>query len=161
MKKYIKYFIVIIFIFVLISIITMYNKQKNTNTIVDEAIENKVFENPEKIVYLVNNNEKFILTKEDEDFNKIMEKLNNSVTEQFINDKEGTYLLMFAIDIEKEIYQNASILRLIYSESNETDIVFGKDKGLDIMYINNELEDFYGGLDKNKKEELKKMLDGI
>ena len=165
MPKEIKYIGIILFILICIFIIIIYHnynqKKLDKNIIAEQVIAEKIFENPVRIVYLINNSECFILTEENENFNKIMEKLNNSVLDDYINEKDGYLICWDPIDIEKEVYLNTFVLKLVYSENVETNIIFGKDENLDIMYIKNGIKDFYGGLDKNKKEELKKFLDSI
>lgn len=71
-------------------------------------------------------------------------------------------MLLEIIDIEEEIYSKYPVLKLIYNENNQVDIVFSdSDDLLDIIYVENNIYDSYDVFDYNMKKEIKEFIDSI
>lgn len=158
MSKLLKYIIVIALILVAIfAILKFTNKGKSVEVADKEEVPKKVFEEPQYMIYTVNDKEKYRLTKEDTEYAEILDKLNSSIDENY-NTKRQTVLLDI-IDIHKEIYSKNAVLRLIYSDNYEIDIVFEKNSVLDIIYIENNKKDCFYGFDNKVQEEIKEYLD--
>ena len=116
MSKLLKYIIVIALILVAIFVILKFtNKGKSVEVADKEEVPKKVFEEPQYMIYTVNDKEKYRLTKEDTEYAEILDKLNSSIDENY-NTKRQTVLLDI-IDIHKEVYSKNAVLRLIYSDT--------------------------------------------
>ena len=109
------------------------------------------------MIYTVNDKEKYKLTKEDREYSEILDKLNSSIDENYNTKREK--LLLSILDIHKEIYSKKSVLRLIYSEAYEIDIVFEKNSVLDIIYIEDGRTSCFSGFDNKVQDEIKEYLD--
>lgn len=158
MPKLLKYIIIIALILIAIfAILKFTNKEKGEEITNNQGTPKKVFEDPEYMIYTVNDKEKYRLTKEDKEYAEVLEKLNSSIEENY-NTKRQTVLLDI-IDIHKEIYSKNAVLRLIYSDNYEIDIVFEKNSVLDIIYIENNKKDGFYGFDNKVQEEIKEYLD--
>lgn len=81
MGKLLKYIGIVFLIFVIVFIAFKYFNKSDK---LDNKINNnqKVFEDPETIVYQIKGKEKFTLTKEDEEYRQILDKLNASVGDE-------------------------------------------------------------------------------
>ncbi|MGN1271090.1 MAG: hypothetical protein ACI4UX_03845 [Clostridia bacterium] len=166
MLKLLKYVIVVALIVIGVFIIFKFtNKEKKEEIANNEEVTQKVFEEPQYMIYAVNDKEKYRLTKNDEEFSIILEKLNSSLIEGYTSKEEaykkGYYVGLDIIDIEKEIYSKNSVLRLHYSDTYEIDIIFEKNSVLDIIYIENEKRDSFYGFDNKVQEDIQKYLDNI
>lgn len=160
MSKLLKYVIVIALILAAIfAILKFTNKGKSVEVADKEEVPKKVFEEPQYMIYTVNDKEKYRLTKEDTEYAEILDKLNSSIDENY-NTKRETVLLDI-IDIHKEVYSNNAVLRLIYSDTYEIDIVFEKNSILDIIYIENNKKDCFYGFDNKVQEKIQEYLDNI
>ena len=158
MSKLLKYVIGIALILVAIfAIFKFTNKGKSEEVADKEEVPKKVFEEPQYMIYTVNDKEKYRLTKEDTEYAEILDKLNSSIDENY-NTKRQTVLLDI-IDIHKEVYSKNAVLRLIYSDTYEIDIVFERNSVLDIIYIENNKKDCFYGFDNKVQEEIKEYLD--
>ena len=152
MPKSLKYIIIIALILVAIfAILKFTNKGKGKEITNNQETSKKVFEDPEYMIYTVNDKEKYRLTKEDKEYAEVLEKLNESASK-----KERVGLEI--IDIHKEIYSKNAVLRLIYSDTYEIDIVFEKNSVLDIIYIENNKKACFYGFDNKVQEEIKEYL---
>ena len=126
MSKLLKYVVVIALILIAVfAILKFTNKGKSEEVVDKEEVPKKVFEEPQYMIYTVNDKEKYKLTKEDREYSEILDKLNSSIDENYNTKREK--LLLSILDIHKEIYSKKSVLRLIYSEAYEIDIVFEND----------------------------------
>lgn len=160
MSKLLKYVVVIALILIAIfAIFKFTNKVKSEEVADKEKVPKKVFEEPQYMIYMVNDKEKYKLTKEDKEYSEILDKLNSSIDENYSTKREK--LLLSILDIHKEIYSKNSVLRLIYSEAYEIDIVFEKNSVLDIIYIENEKRDSFYGFDNKVQDEIQEYLDNI
>ena len=165
MSKLLKYIIVIALILVAIFVILKFtNKGKSVEVADKEEVPKKVFEEPQYMIYTVNDKEKYRLTKEDKEYAEVLEKLNSSLVEGFTSKEtafreKGYGVGLDIIDIHKEIYSKNAVLRLIYSDNYEIDIVFEKNSVLDIIYIENNKKDCFYGFDNKVQEEIKEYLD--
>lgn len=165
MPKLLKYCIGIALILVaIVAIFKFANKGKNENVTNKEEVSKKVFEDPQYMIYTVNDKEKYRLTKKDKEYAEVLEKLNSSLVEGFTSKEtafreRGYGVGLDIIDIHEEIYLKNSVLRLIYSDNYEIDIVFEKDSVLDIIYIENNKKDCFYGFDNKVQEEIKEYLD--
>ena len=140
MPKLLKYIIIIALILIAIfAILKFTNKEKGEEITNNQETPKKVFEDPEYMIYTVNDKEKYRLTKEDRE--------------------KGYGVGLDIIDIHKEIYSKNAVLRLIYSDNYEIDIVFEKNSVLDIIYIENNKKDCFYGFDNKVQEEIKEYLD--
>ena len=152
MPKLLKYIIIIALILIAIfAILKFTNKEKDEEITNNQETPKKVFEDPEYMIYTVNDKEKYRLTKEDKEYAEVLEKLNESASK-----KERVGLEI--IDIHKEIYSKNAVLRLIYSDTYEIDIVFEKNSVLDIIYIENNKKACFYGFDNKVQEEIKEYL---
>ena len=152
MPKLLKYIIIIALILIAIfAILKFTNKEKGEEITNNQETPKKVFEDPEYMIYTVNDKEKYRLTKEDKEYAEVLEKLNESASK-----KERVGLEI--IDIHKEIYSKNAVLRLIYSDTYEIDIVFEKNSVLDIIYIENNKKACFYGFDNKVQEEIKEYL---
>ena len=167
MEKLLKYIVVVCSIFIIVFVAFKYfNKSDKANNLNNETNTNqKVFEDPESIVYQIKGKEKFTLTKEDEEYGQILDKLKSLLgtdyTSKDVAFKEMGRVKLSIVDIQKEIYLENSVLRLLYSDTYEIDIIFGEDNVLDIIYIEDEKTDCFHGFKNNDKEELRKFIDTI
>ena len=158
MSKLLKYIIVIALILIAVfAILKFTNKGKSEEIVDKEEVPKKVFEEPQYIIYTVNDKEKYKLTKEDREYSEILDKLNSSIDENYNTKREK--LLLSILDIHKEIYSKNSVLRLIYSEAYEIDIVFEKNSVLDIIYIEDGRTSCFSGFDNKVQDEIKEYLD--
>lgn len=158
MPKLLKYIIIIALILIAIfAILKFTNKEKGEEITNNQETSKKVFEEPQYMIYMVNDKEKYKLTKEDKEYSEILDKLNSSIDENYNTKRQK--LLLSILDIHKEIYSKNSVLRLIYSEVYEIDIVFEKNSVLDIIYIENNKKDCFYGFDNKVQEEIKEYLD--
>lgn len=160
MSKLLKYIIVIALILVAIFVILKFtNKGKSVEVADKEEVPKKVFEEPQYMIYTVNDKEKYRLTKEDTEYAEILDKLNSSIDENY-NTKRQTVLLDI-IDIHKEVYSKNAVLRLHYSDEYEIDIIFEKNSVLDIIYVEDGRTSCFSGFDNKVQEEIKEYLDNI
>ena len=117
------------------------------------------------IVYQVKGKEKFRLTKEDAEYKQILEKLNSSIIGEYKSRGElrnsGEKLLLDIINIQEEIYSKYSVLRLIYNENYETDVILDNTDILDIIYVENDIYDSYCAFKEGAKKEIKQYIDNI
>lgn len=158
MSKLLKYIIVIALILIAVfAILKFTNKEKSEEIVDKEEVSKKVFEEPQYMIYTVNDKEKYKLTKEDKEYSEILDKLNSSIDENYNTKREK--LLLSILDIHKEIYSKNSVLRLIYSEAYEIDIVFEKNSVLDIIYIEDGRTSCFSGFDNKVQDEIKEYLD--
>ena len=158
MSKLLKYIIVIALILIAVfAILKFTNKGKSEEVVDKEEVSKKVFEEPQYMIYTVNDKEKYKLTKEDREYSEILDKLNSSIDENYNTKREK--LLLSILDIHKEIYSKNSVLRLIYSEAYEIDIVFEKNSVLDIIYIEDGRTSCFSGFDNKVQDEIKEYLD--
>ena len=158
MSKLLKYIIVIALILIaVIAILKFTNKEKSEEIVDKEEVSKKVFEEPQYMIYTVNDKEKYKLTKEDKEYSEILDKLNSSIDENYNTKREK--LLLSILDIHKEIYSKNSVLRLIYSDAYEIDIVFEKNSVLDIIYIEDGRTSCFSGFDNKVQDEIKEYLD--
>ena len=158
MPKLLKYIIIIALILIAIfAILKFTNKGKSEEVVDKEEVPKKVFEEPQYMIYTVNDKEKYKLTKEDREYSEILDKLNSSIDENYNTKREK--LLLSILDIHKEIYSKKSVLRLIYSEAYEIDIVFEKNSVLDIIYIEDGRTSCFSGFDNKVQDEIKEYLD--
>ncbi|CDD26587.1 unknown [Clostridium sp. CAG:452] len=165
MPKLLKYIIIIALILIAIfAILKFTNKEKGEEITNNQETSKKVFEDPEYMIYIVNDKEKYRLTKKDKEYAEVLEKLNSSLVEGFTSKEtafreKGYGVGLDIIDIHKEIYSKNAVLRLIYSDNYEIDIVFEKNSVLDIIYIENNKKDCFYGFDNKVQEEIKEYLD--
>jgi hypothetical protein len=160
MSKLLKYVIGIALILVAIfAIFKFTNKGKSEEVADKEEVPKKVFEEPQYMIYMVNDKEKYKLTKEDKEYSEILDKLNSSIDENY-NSKRET-LPLDILDIHKEIYSKNSVLRLHYSDEYEIDIIFEKNSVLDIIYVEDGRTSCFSGFDNKVQEEIKEYLDNI
>lgn len=83
MPNLIKYIGIIILILVAIfAIFKFANINSKSSNNEEPKVESKVFEDPETIIYQVKGKEKFTLTKEDEEYSEILNKLNSSLGDE-------------------------------------------------------------------------------
>ena len=158
MSKLLKYVVVIALILIAVfAILKFTNKGKSEEVVDKEEVPKKVFEEPQYMIYTVNDKEKYKLTKEDREYSEILDKLNSSIDENYNTKREN--LLLSILDIHKEIYSKKSVLRLIYSEAYEIDIVFEKNSVLDIIYIEDGRTSCFSGFDNKVQDEIKEYLD--
>ena len=158
MSKLLKYIIVIALILIAVfAILKFTNKGKSEEIVDKEEVPKKVFEEPQYMIYTVNDKEKYKLSKEDREYSEILDKLNSSIDENYNTKREK--LLLSILDIHKEIYSKNSVLRLIYSEAYEIDIVFEKNSVLDIIYIEDGRTSCFSGFDNKVQDEIKEYLD--
>ena len=158
MSKLLKYIIVIALILIAVfAILKFTNKGKSEEVVDKEEVSKKVFEEPQYMIYTVNDKEKYKLTKEDKEYSEILDKLNSSIDENYNTKREK--LLLSILDIHKEIYSKNSVLRLIYSDAYEIDIVFEKNSVLDIIYIEDGRTSCFSGFDNKVQDEIKEYLD--
>lgn len=158
MSKLLKYVVVIALILIAVfAILKFTNKGKSEEVVDKEEVSKKVFEEPQYMIYTVNDKEKYKLTKEDREYSEILDKLNSSIDENYNTKREK--LLLSILDIHKEIYSKNSVLRLIYSEAYEIDIVFEKNSVLDIIYIEDGRTSCFSGFDNKVQDEIKEYLD--
>ncbi len=158
MSKLLKYVVVIALILIAVfAILKFTNKGKSEEVVDKEEVPKKVFEEPQYMIYTVNDKEKYKLTKEDREYSEILDKLNSSIDENYNTKREK--LLLSILDIHKEIYSKNSVLRLIYSEAYEIDIVFEKNSVLDIIYIEDGRTSCFSGFDNKVQDEIKEYLD--
>ena len=158
MSKLLKYVVVIALILIAVfAILKFTNKGKSEEIVDKEEVSKKVFEEPQYMIYTVNDKEKYKLTKEDKEYSEILDKLNSSIDENYNTKREK--LLLSILDIHKEIYSKNSVLRLIYSEAYEIDIVFEKNSVLDIIYIEDGRTRCFSGFDNKVQDEIKEYLD--
>ena len=158
MSKLLKYIIVIALILIAVfAILKFTNKEKSEEIVDKEEVSKKVFEEPQYMIYTDNDKEKYKLTKEDKEYSEILDKLNSSIDENYNTKREK--LLLSILDIHKEIYSKNSVLRLIYSEAYEIDIVFEKNSVLDIIYIEDGRTSCFSGFDNKVQDEIKEYLD--
>ena len=158
MSKLLKYVVVIALILIAVfAILKFTNKGKSEEVVDKEEVPKKVFEEPQYMIYTVNDKEKYKLTKEDREYSEILDKLNSSIDENYNTKREK--LLLSILDIHKEIYSKKSVLRLIYSEAYEIDIVFEKNSVLDIIYIEDGRTSCFSRFDNKVQDEIKEYLD--
>ena len=158
MSKLLKYVVVIALILIAVfAILKFTNKGKSEEVVDKEEVPKKVFEEPQYMIYTVNDKEKYKLTKEDREYSEILDKLNSSIDENYNTKRKK--LLLSILDIHKEIYSKKSVLRLIYSEAYEIDIVFEKNSVLDIIYIEDGRTSCFSGFDNKVQDEIKEYLD--
>ena len=84
MGKLLKYIVIVCLIFIIVFVAFKYLNKSDKLDNLDNEINNnqKVFEDPETIIYQVKGKEKFTLTKEDEEYRQILDKLNASVGDE-------------------------------------------------------------------------------
>lgn len=110
MPKLLKYIIIIALILIAIfAILKFTNKEKGEEITNNQETPKKVFEDPEYMIYTVNDKEKYRLTKEDKEYAEVLEKLNSSLVEGFTSKEtafreKGYGVGLDIIDIHKEIY---------------------------------------------------------
>lgn len=163
MSKLLKYVIVIALILIAIFAVCKFTDKETSNN--HEETPKKVFEEPQYMIYAVNCKEKYTLTKNDEEFNIILEKLNSSLIKGYTSRetarKNGYSVGLDIIDIEKEIYSKNSVLRLIYSDTYEINIIFEKNSVLDIIYVESGKTYCFYGFDNKVQDEIQEYLDNI
>ncbi len=165
MQKLLKYIIIILLI-IIIGFISFkfFNKTEDTDTDVETNAPKEVFKNPETIVYQINGKEKFRLSKEDDKYNQILDKLNSSLIEDFTSiqvAREKFATITYINNIEEQIYSSNAVLRLIYNEIKEIDIIFEEDSVLDIIYVDNGKYECFNAFEEASQKELKDYLDNI
>lgn len=166
MKKILMFIIVAILLIGIVFVCSKYiNKEENVIETNQENINKKVFEEPQEIVYEIKCKEQYKLTKEDEEFSIILDKLNSSLIEGYTSKDaaydKGYYIGLEIIDIEDEIYSENSVLRLHYSDTYEIDIIFEKNSVLDIIYIENGRTYCFYGFDNKVQDEIEDYVDNI
>ncbi len=167
MEKLLKYIVIVCSIFIIVFVAFKYfNKSDKANNLNNETNTNqKVFEEPETIVYQIKGKEKFKLTKEDEEYSKILDKLNSSLGDGYTSREaareSGVGIPLLIIDIQEEIYSKYSVLRLIYNENYEIDVILDNTDVLDIIYVENNIYDSYGAFKEGIKKEIKQYIDNI
>jgi hypothetical protein len=165
MSKLLKYVIGIALILVAIFAIFKFTNKGKSEEVADKAeVPKKVFEEPQYMIYAVNDKEKYKLTKNDEEFNIILEKLNSSLIEEYTSKETARkkyYVGLEIIDIQEEIYSKNSVLRLHYSDTYEIDIIFEKNSVLDIIYVEDGRTSCFSGFDNKVQDEIQEYLDNI
>lgn len=166
MKKILMFIIVAILLIGIVFVCSKYiNKEENVIETNQENINKKVFEEPQEIVYEIKGKEQYKLTKEDEEFSIILDKLNSSLIEEYTSKDaaydKGYYIGLEIIDIQDEIYSENSVLRLHYSDTYEIDIIFEKNSVLDIIYIENGRTYCFYGFDNKVQDEIEDYVDNI
>lgn len=165
MSKLLKYVVVIALILVAIfAIFKFANKEKSDDVADKEGASKKVFEEPQEITYEVKGKEQYKLTKNDEEFSIILEKLNSSLIEEYTSKETARkkyYVGLEIIDIQEEIYSKNSVLRLHYSDTYEIDIIFEKNSVLDIIYVEDGRTSCFSGFDNKVQDEIQEYLDNI
>ena len=117
MPKLLKYIIIIALILIAIfAILKFTNKEKGEEITNNQETSKKVFEDPEYMIYIVNDKEKYRLTKKDKEYAEVLEKLNSSLVEGFTSKEtafreKGYGVGLDIIDIHKEIYSKNAVLR--------------------------------------------------
>lgn len=165
--KLLKYIGIVFLIFIVAFIaFKCFNKTDKVNNPDNENNTNqKVFEGPETIVYQIKGKEKFKLTKDDEEYRQILDKLNTSLIEGYTSKEvareKGWGLPLLIIDIQEEIYSKYSVLKLIYNENYEIDVVLDSGDALDIIYVENNIYDSYSAFKEGAKKEIKQYIDNI
>lgn len=130
-----------------------------------ENVDKKVFEDPQTITYEIKGKEQYKLTKEDEEFDLILDKLNSSLIEGYTSRQaavdNGFSVGLLIMDIEEDIYSKYSVLRLLYSDIYEIDIIFGEGGVLDVIYVEDGKTSCFGAFDRNTQDEIQEYLDNI
>lgn len=167
MKKVIMCSVILILLIGIGFICSKYISKEEENVIGtnQENTNKKVFEEPQTITYEIKGKEQYKLTKDDEEFSIILEKLNSSLIEGYTSKEtareKGYYVGLDIIDIQKEIYSENSVLRLHYSDIYEIDIIFEKNSVLDIIYIENGRTNCFYGFDNKVQDGIKEYIDNI
>lgn len=163
MPKVLKYIIIILLIIIIGFIgFKFFNKTEDTDAEPNETT--KVFKNPKTIVYQINEKEIFRLSKEDDKYDQILDKLNSSLVEDFTSiqvAREKFATITYINNIEEQIYSSNAVLRLIYNEIKEIDIIFEEDSVLDIIYVDNGKYECFNAFEETSQKELKDYLDNI
>lgn len=74
----------------------------------------------------------------------------------------GGKLLSDSISIQEKINANPPILRLVYSQNYEIDIIFDSSEDLlDVIYLENNKYDAYDAFGEATKNEIKEFIDSI
>lgn len=158
MSKLLKYVVAIALILVAIfAIFKFTNKEKSDEVADKEGAFKKVFEEPQEITYEVKGKEQYKLTKNDEEFSIILEKLNSSLIEEYTSKETARkkyYVGLEIIDIQEEIYSKNSVLRLHYSDTYEIDIIFEKNSVLDIIYVEDGRISCFSGFDNKVQDKI-------
>jgi hypothetical protein len=140
-------------------------EEKNVIDTNKENVNKKVFKEPQEITYEIKGKEKYKLTKNDEEFSIILEKLNEALIAGYTSKEaaydKGYYVKLAIMNIEKDIYSKNSVLRLHYSDTYEIDIIFEKNSVLDIIYIENGATYCFYGFDNKLQDEIKEYVDNI
>lgn len=141
---------------------------KEEENIIDTNQENdnkKVFEEPQTITYEIKGKEQYKLTKDAEEFSIILDKLNSSLIEGYTSKEaaydKGYYVGLEMFSVKEEVLVKNDILRLIYSDTYEIDIIFEKNSVLDIIYIENGRTYCFYGFDNEVQDEIKEYVDNI
>lgn len=134
-------------------------------TINISKIGEDVFEEPQTITYEIKGKEKYKLTKQDAEFDLILDKLNSSLIEGYTSrlaarDKGYTVGLEI-IDIEDDIYSKYSVLRLLYSDTYEIDIIFGENSVLDVIYVEDGKTSCFYAFDNKVQDEIQEYVENI
>lgn len=166
MKKVLIFIIIAILLIGIVFVCSKYiNKEEEVIDTNQENANKKVFEEPQEITYEIKGKEQYKLTKEDEEFSIILDKLNSSLIEGYTSreaaDDKGYYVGLSILDINKEIYSKNSVLRLHYSDTYEIDIIFEKNSVLDIIYIENGRTYCFYGFDNKVQDEIEEYVDSI
>lgn len=80
MVKFLKYIGIVAIVLVVVFIIFKYVNGRNKT--LDDVDSKNMFEDPESIVYEIKGEEQFRLTKENEEYSKLLEKLNAPFKEE-------------------------------------------------------------------------------
>ena len=166
MKKILIFIIIAILLIGIVFVCSKcINKEENVIETDQENINKKVFEEPQKITYEIKGKEQYKLTKEDEEFGIILDKLNSSLIEGYTSkeaaDDKGYYVGLSILDIKAEIYSKNSVLRLHYSDTYEIDIIFEKNSVLDIIYVEDGRTYCFYGFDNEVQAEILEYVDNI
>lgn len=167
MGKLLKYIAIVCLIFIIGFIaFKCFNKSDKVDNLGNKNNTNQeVFEDPETIVYQIKGKEKFTLTKEDEEYSEILNKLNSSLVDGYtsreVAGEKGWGLPLLIIDIQEEIYSKYSTLKLIYNENYEIDVILDEPGVLDVIYVENNIYDSYYAFDETTKKEIKEFIDSI
>lgn len=134
-------------------------------TINISKIGEEVFEEPQIITYEVKGKEQYKLTKQDEEFDLILDKLNSSLIEGYTSRQDawdkGYYVGLDIIDIEDDVYSKYSVLRLSYSDTYEIDVIFGENSVLDVIYVEDGKTSCFYAFDNKVQDEIQEYVGNI
>ena len=65
------------------------------------------------------------------------------------------------IDIEDDIYSKYSVLRLLYSDTYEIDIIFGENSVLDVIYVEDGKTSCFYAFDNKVQDEIQEYVENI